>query len=44
MAAVGAIGCLMLGLAAHRSRPGGGHHGEEPPPADETVLEGPVTT
>ena len=44
MAAVGTIGCLMLGAAAHRSRPGGAHHGEEPPPAEENALETPVTT
>ncbi|MFL6023208.1 MAG: lipopolysaccharide biosynthesis protein [Marmoricola sp.] len=41
MAAVGVISCLMLALAAHRSRPGGGHHGDESP--EETALELPPT-
>ncbi|WP_183407216.1 lipopolysaccharide biosynthesis protein [Nocardioides marmorisolisilvae] len=42
MAAVGVISCLTLWVGAYRSRPGGGHHGDEP--TDETALETPVTT
>lgn len=44
MAVVGVISCLMLAVGAHRSRPGGGHHGDEAPPTEEDVLETPVTT
>jgi O-antigen/teichoic acid export membrane protein len=42
MAAVGGISCAMLAVAAHRSRPGGAHHGE--PPTDDVPLDVPVTT
>jgi len=40
MAAVGVISCLMLAAGAHRSRPGGAHHGDDP--EDETAP--PLTT
>jgi len=43
MFAVGLICCVALGFAAHRSRPDGGHHGDEPP-TDEPLLDAPVTT
>jgi O-antigen/teichoic acid export membrane protein len=41
MFVVGVISCLLLGAAAHRSRPGGGHHGAE---AADNPVELPATT
>ena len=42
MTAVGGISCAMLAVAAHRSRPGGAHHGEQS--VDESPPDVPVTT
>lgn len=41
MTVVGGIGCLMLGVAAHNSRPGRAHHGEAP--NDGAPIQAPFT-